>query len=284
MIPEILLFPVLFIFTFYAAMKSRHFKKPLSLIIPLLIAAHCLHAAQPSISDVQVRQLPGTRLVEVIYTLEIDKGRKAHVTLQVSRDGGQTFEPVESEPLQLWGDHGVGVEAGTERRIVWDAGQHGWEAAVYPQTQIEITAVWEPVLDGGDPTAVAWEAVNERWVRNYYDNGDITMTDRDTGLMWVYDASAMGMANWSGARNRCTDLTYANHSDWILPNRDQLSAMFSQKEFFRDVQEAWYWSSTRHGPSYFNSAWRVHMGDGNVNSSNQSLDKIYWVWPCRGAQ
>ena len=136
-------------------------------------------------------------------------------------------------------------------------------------------------LEGGDATAERWEAINPRWIRNYYADGAITMSDKDTGLMWVYDADAHGIDNSGDAGRECSNLVYARYSDWRLPNRDQLAAMYSQKGYFSDVRSTNYWSSTpsHYGGSY-SGVYSVDMEDGEVYSSY--ANRYFRVWPCRG--
>ncbi len=160
-----------------------------------------------------------------------------------------------------------------------------------PQT-VSLTADWTgksikrvslaQIPRGGDPTALKWIVVNDRWVRNIYANGDVTMSDRKTKLMWVYDANANGREGWKDAKSKCSKLKYAGHDDWFLPEWDQLKAIHSQKEHFKDVPSSWswYWSSTPYYHPTSTSAYYVEMFNGGVGNYSRSYD--CWVWPCRG--
>jgi hypothetical protein len=53
------------------------------------------------------------------------------------------------------------------------------------------------------------------------DNGDGTVTDSNTGLMWMKTDSGKGM-NWKEALAYAEDSTYAGYSDWRLPNAKEL--------------------------------------------------------------
>jgi len=135
---------------------------------------------------------------------------------------------------------------------------------------------------GGDLTAIGWFQVNSRWVRNIYADGAITMSDQNTGLIWVYDADANGYAEWDAAKSRCSGLIYAGYDDWFLPNIYQIQAMYSQKGVFKDVKEAFYWSSTFDTPDS-DYRWLVDMRNGTA------YNVYYWtfvgrVWPCRSGQ
>ena len=55
----------------------------------------------------------------------------------------------------------------------------------------------------------------------FVDNGDGTITDNATGLMWVKSTVAAGLVGKSDfptCITRCEGLIYAGHSDWRLPN------------------------------------------------------------------
>ena len=59
---------------------------------------------------------------------------------------------------------------------------------------------------------------------SYQDNGDGTMTDRDTGLMWT-KADSGGTANWEKALGYPKKLKYARYDDWRLPNAKELQSI-----------------------------------------------------------
>jgi hypothetical protein len=66
---------------------------------------------------------------------------------------------------------------------------------------------------------------NPRYGSNdFHDNGDGTVTDRATGLMWSKADSAKGM-NWQQALTYAEKLTLAGHSDWRLPNAKELQSI-----------------------------------------------------------
>jgi hypothetical protein len=50
------------------------------------------------------------------------------------------------------------------------------------------------------------------------DNNDGTITDTDTGLMWLQDANVSGLLTWSEAKSWVDNLSYAGYDDWRLPN------------------------------------------------------------------
>lgn len=50
------------------------------------------------------------------------------------------------------------------------------------------------------------------------DNGDGTVTDTDTGLMWLQDAGASGWRSWDEAQAWAENLEFAGYDDWRLPS------------------------------------------------------------------
>lgn len=61
-------------------------------------------------------------------------------------------------------------------------------------------------------------------VNAFADNGDGTVTDNATGLMWMQTDSGEGM-NWEGALGYCESLDDAGHDDWRLPNAKELQSI-----------------------------------------------------------
>jgi len=61
-------------------------------------------------------------------------------------------------------------------------------------------------------------------VNNYVNNGDGTITDNATGLMWMQADNIKGVT-WQEALKYAEDFTYAGHSDWRLPNAKELESL-----------------------------------------------------------
>ncbi len=62
---------------------------------------------------------------------------------------------------------------------------------------------------------------------SYKDNGDGTVTDLNTGLMWEQTPAA-GPVTWAEAQKYCEELKLAGHGDWRLPT---LKELFSISNF-----------------------------------------------------
>jgi uncharacterized protein DUF1566/List-Bact-rpt repeat protein len=143
-------------------------------------------------------------------------------------------------------------------------------------------------------------------VPRFLDNGDQTMTDKHTGLIWTKDANAPGhivcgpgtTKTWQGALNYVDCLNsnnYLNHNDWRLPNRKELMSIVDRQQAdsstwllsqgFNYVQPGAYWSSTT-SAYWTGSAWYVHIRLGYASFGPMDLDNIkineFNVWPVRG--
>ncbi|HNT35643.1 MAG TPA: DUF1566 domain-containing protein, partial [bacterium] len=88
--------------------------------------------------------------------------------------------------------------------------------------------------------------------RSFRDNGNGTVTDNNTGLIWVKDPSAAGVGGtytWSDAITACENLVYAGYSDWRLPTVQELSTLVDAGRFNPAIdpvfvcRDFWYCSS-----------------------------------------
>jgi len=143
--------------------------------------------------------------------------------------------------------------------------------------------------DGDLEKGVAWPTTR------FTDNGNGTVTDNLTGLMWAKDANAAGLKTWDSALTYCNALILGGHDDWHLPNVKELLSLidFGKSDPalpgghpFDNVQAqllSFYGSSTtNHGNSAH--AWHVYMRSGNVDSIGKGPIPILHVWPVRGGQ
>jgi hypothetical protein len=139
---------------------------------------------------------------------------------------------------------------------------------------------------------------------SYADNGDGTITDANTGLMWekkvdngglhdvdntyVWTPGSGSIWEWVASVNAEGGTGYAGHNDWRIPNRKELESIVDAGRYYPAVDPAfnssctagcteltcsctasfYYWSSTTYAgyPSY---AWSVNFNDGSVNGYNE---------------
>ena len=122
----------------------------------------------------------------------------------------------------------------------------------------------------------------------FFDNGDGTITESVTGLMWQ-KATAPGTYTWDQAKAYCENLALGGQSDWRLPTRNELQSIVNYNAynpaaftaFFPDTVASDYWSSTTYayGTDY---AWIVSFGFGSVNGFSKTNG--YYVRAVRAGQ
>jgi hypothetical protein len=113
---------------------------------------------------------------------------------------------------------------------------------------------------------------------SYTDNGDGTVTDNVTGLVWQQTAPSAtymwGSASTSGtAQNYCATTTLAGYADWRLPSIVELGSLVDSGDkspafnttYFLDATSGYFWSSTPLVGSSTN-AWEVYFIDGSMNN------------------
>jgi hypothetical protein len=112
------------------------------------------------------------------------------------------------------------------------------------------------------------------------DNGDGTVTDQRTGLIWQKLGTDNGMT-WEEALKYCDGLKLAAQDDWRLPNIKELRSLSDDRKvqpsldkvFFPGAQAAGYWSST----SLCNrplQAWFVDFETGLVSHADKTQQHI----------
>ena len=128
----------------------------------------------------------------------------------------------------------------------------------------------------------------------FTDNGDGTVTDNLTGLIWLKNADCFGSRTWHEALSDSNGLSSgecgltdgSNVGDWRLPNRFELESLLDLNNWmpaivfpspFQLVQWYPYWTSTnRAGTDY---SWCINLDSGEIDATPRSH---YWyVWPVR---
>ena len=59
----------------------------------------------------------------------------------------------------------------------------------------------------------------------FMDNGDGTVTDTRTGLMWA-QTDNMGHITWHDAKRYCDNIILSEHNNWRMPTVDELKTLF----------------------------------------------------------
>jgi hypothetical protein len=117
--------------------------------------------------------------------------------------------------------------------------------------------------------------------RVFIDNGNGTIIDTRTGLMWQQDGLASGKLYWQSAMDDCKKLRLAGFSYWRLPTIDELKVLLNitvgdrktesernRAEYlnnngFKNVLSYYYWSASTYADNA-NKAWCVELLFGSV--------------------
>ena len=133
----------------------------------------------------------------------------------------------------------------------------------------------------------------------FTDNGDGTVTDNLTGLIWMKNANCnSGPGLWAAAVTFCNTrnsgecgLTDGSiEGDWRLPNRNELLSLIDNSNhlpslpdghpFTNAQQQSYYWTSTSVSFAPTTSAWIVAL-DYGASFSRQKLTSYNGIWPVR---
>lgn len=132
----------------------------------------------------------------------------------------------------------------------------------------------------------------------FADNGDGTVTDNQTNLVWLKNANCDGSATWGEALDFANNLQdgdcglsdNSGPGNWRLPQIQELRSLVNRGgsspalppgALFTQVELEKYWSSTTLKANDTNSAWFVDFDDGV--SKTTTKDALLFVLPVRDA-
>ena len=163
------------------------------------------------------------------------------------------------------------------------------------------------IMPGGGDKVFSFIAVrgNSSYGFNHFtDNGDQTVTDSSTGLMWTRDDSQVAMnweqaLAWAQGKNAAN---YCGHNDWRLPNTKELQSIVDYTRTPESnhsaaidpvftctsiINEAgypdwpWFWTSTTHlsydGTAY-HGGWAVYVCFGTAGGWMQLPGNTYYSY------
>ena len=143
-------------------------------------------------------------------------------------------------------------------------------------------------------------------VSRYSDNGDGTVTDSRTGLVWLKDADCFGVRSWKDAVQAVAGLNSGEcglsdgsvEGQWRLPTKKELEGVGTDPPAtwdrgyppvawsvpgppFIHVRQYAYWTVTTY-KEYGDFVWNVYLGHGYVTYNyNKSRFLKQYVWPVR---
>jgi hypothetical protein len=131
----------------------------------------------------------------------------------------------------------------------------------------------------------------------FIDNGDGTVTDIETSLMWLKDNNCLPPSTWRDSLETIKDLNNnpaayscaaANHSytDWALPNRNELRSLVDHTRDFPALPEHhpfvnvqpdnWGSTSVAQSPA---QAFELLIGTGEIQITDK--EELHHIWPVR---
>jgi len=119
-------------------------------------------------------------------------------------------------------------------------------------------------------------------------NGEGTVTDTSTGLMWQHTTASI--MTWETAFSYCEGLSLAGYDGWRLPNRTELRSIVEYEksnpaidaDIFPDTVSSSYWSSTTYAGNS-STAWHMYFLYGSSSNGCKS-SSYYYVRAVRGGQ
>jgi hypothetical protein len=145
--------------------------------------------------------------------------------------------------------------------------------------------------DGEHQAGISWPGPR------FIDNGNGTIRDSLTMLIWLKDANCIGQVNWDNLASwiidfngalqafTCTDYVNGTYSNWRLPNRRELMSLTDTSRtapalqtghLFENVQNSIYWSSTT-DPNIPATAWNYDMNTGRLVTGQKNENAIVWA-------
>ena len=171
-----------------------------------------------------------------------------------------------------------------------------------PVPQTGQTASYATGDDGDLEKGVVWP--NPRVT----DNGDGTVTDNLTGLIWLKNANCFGLRTWNNALSDCNGLAGGSYGltdgsqagDWRLPNKRELFSLmhddyysptipntagtdqWSDGDPFDSISLSYYWTSTSFPQNPIDGAYNVDIRYGMIGWNSKGTER--YIWPVRGGR
>ncbi len=230
----------------------------------------------------------------------------------VAQDGKGRNSPYTAALLENMQQPGVGIEQVFKHvRVKLDAQTRGkqvpWELSslkgdfyFVPGATGEKTAAAAPALLPATPSAAVRDdkapksAVQtekpQKEIKNdgrFIDNGNGTVTDTRTGLMWAARDNGSNI-NWSDAKSYCKEYRGGGYTDWRMPTQNELNTLFDREiegiNYYRltasiHLTNCCAWAAENIWPSanFFDFEY------GSVNTALQSNASNSRVLPVRSA-
>ena len=121
---------------------------------------------------------------------------------------------------------------------------------------------------------------------SYTDNGDSTVTDNVTGLMWEQNTvgNKDNTYTWKDALAYCEELILGGHDNWRLPNPKEFERLVDLESsspavdttYFPNTNNALYWTGTTCSGCHKMKAFAIDCTDGELYYGNKFRDEVYY--------
>ena len=91
---------------------------------------------------------------------------------------------------------------------------------------------------------------------NLVSQGNGTVLDTTTNLIWLENWNVNGFKDWATQMAWAQNLNFAGSSDWVLPSQSEYAALYaevgdlSSVSAFTNVGRDYYWTGTEYTPGY----------------------------------
>jgi len=154
--------------------------------------------------------------------------------------------------------------------------------------------VWTINFKSGHIKAIGYQGLGEqvyaRCVRSTItqgsvlrDNGDHTVSDLATGLLWQKTRSVVARS-WTTAQEYCSNLELGNFSDWRLPNVKELASIIDYRVDDPAIDTLMaagtssqkpFWSDTSKADEATTKAFAVNFESGSISSESKTATDGY---------
>lgn len=272
----------------------------------------------PAISNITITPNQGTGTITISYSIE-GITNTAEVTARASIDGGSSYSVSLSNAT---GAVGSGITNGSGKTIVWQADQDLPNGGPF-EMRIKLDAIEESSSSGGSgsssedypeqdfsvssayklpKTGCTWDSPHLPYDDgelqigrdfSFTDNGDGTVTDNNTGLMWIQDFyigrnGGNGFTSDEEANDFVEALEYAGYDDWRMASQREILFIMQETDESINAFSSQYFKNYK--PSYMftedtllmketqNSSYYMTIFGGSAKLEDFNYDFYFENW------
>jgi hypothetical protein len=173
----------------------------------------------------------------------------------------------------------------------WTVSEYHDNSAKVWKIQISFGLIYEDFKTSDPPVLSKVSCVrgDTEPTASYIDNGDSTVTDIVTGLMWEQKTDDGGSRDkditytWKDALAYCENLLLGGYSDWRLPNPKELERLVDlgasspavDTMYFPNTNNGLYWTGTTCSGCHKKVAFAMDFTDGVLFKGNKVKNDVY---------